>query len=89
MEGVLSRLGALARHSDGGSREADRGEVSGREVVGTRLEARHVRAWRDAIGTTGAAHGQALADAHVLTTDVAHAPQCHKCKGDGDMASCA
>ena len=65
------------------------GEASGREVVGTRLEAWHVRAWRDTIGMTGATHGQALADGHVLTTDVARAPQCHKWQGDDDTASCA
>ena len=42
MEGVLSHLGALAWHSGGGSREADMGEASGWEVVGTQLEAQHV-----------------------------------------------
>ena len=74
MEGVLSRLGALAQRSGGGSREVDRGEASGREVMGTWSEAWHVRAWWDAISTTRAAHGQALADGHALAVDVAHAP---------------
>ena len=70
MEGILSRLGSLARRSGGDSREADRGEASGWEVVGTRSEARHVRAWRDVIGTTEEAHGQALANGHALATDM-------------------
>ena len=78
MEGVLSRLGTLARRDGGGGREADRGEASGWEVVGTRSEAQHVLAWQDAIDTIGAAHGQALADSHALTADVTRAPQCHK-----------
>ena len=56
MEGVLSRLSAIV----------DRGEASGQEVVGTRSEAQHVRAWWDAIGTTTVAQGQALADGHAL-----------------------
>ena len=74
MEGILLCLGALARRSGSGSRQADRGEASGQEVVGTRSEAQHVRAWWDAIGTTAEAHDQVLADDHVLATDMAHAP---------------
>ena len=73
MEGVLLHLGALTWHSGDGNREADRGEASVREVVGTRLEAQHVSAWQDAIDMTGAAHGQALADGQALAADVARA----------------
>ena len=61
MEGVLSRLGPLARRNGGDNREADRGEAGGWEVVGTWSEARHVHSLWDAIDVTRAAHDQVLA----------------------------